>query len=87
MNLQNMVDSATIFIDVRNEDEYAAGHLEGAINIPLSDIPSRKQEIKDLGEKTVIFYCRSGNRSGSAVAHLQQLVDVAHFASVVNYVF
>lgn len=64
MNLQNILDSTTIFIDVRNESEYAAGHLEGAINIPLSDIPARKQEIKGLGEKTVIFYCKSGNRSG-----------------------
>lgn len=72
MRLKELVNADTVFVDVRTKEEYAAGHLDGAINIPLGDIAQRKQEIKGLGNIPVIFYCRSGNRSGSAVAYLQK---------------
>lgn len=72
MRLKEIVKDATLFVDVRTKEEFAAGHLDGAVNIPLGDIVQRKQEIKGLGKIPVIFYCRSGNRSGSAVAYLQK---------------
>lgn len=72
MRLKEIIDSATLFVDVRTKEEFDAGHLEGAVNIPLGDIAKRKQEIKGLGHTPVVFYCRSGNRSGSAVAFLQR---------------
>lgn len=53
------------FIDVRETYEYAEDNL-GAINIPLGEIPSKLQELKDLGEKEIIIHCRSGARSGTA---------------------
>lgn len=58
-------------IDVREADEYAAGHIPASINIPLSSIGKAKEEITDL-DTPLFVYCRSGNRSGQAVAWLKQ---------------
>lgn len=71
MKLSELIDATTQFVDVRTPDEFASGHIEGALNIPLADIAARKNEIKDLGKKPVVLYCRSGNRSGLAVHQLQ----------------
>lgn len=51
-------------VDVRTAEEFAAGHLLDAVNIPLQDLPSRLAEIAT--DKPVVLYCRSGNRSGQA---------------------
>ncbi len=72
MKLAEVVDATTQLVDVRTKEEFAAGHIPGALNIPLADISKRKQEIKDLGKKPVVFYCRSGNRSGLAIVELQK---------------
>jgi rhodanese-related sulfurtransferase len=57
-------------IDVRSEGEFAMGHAEDAINIPLHDIDDRLEEIKQIkGE--IILCCASGNRSGMAQQILQ----------------
>lgn len=56
------------FIDVRNPDEYKAGHIEGAILIPLSVLPVRLHEIDP--EKEVVFICRSGARSSQACEYV-----------------
>lgn len=62
----------TQFVDVRSNLEFASGHLPGALNIPLDQFQVRYTEIDGLGQKPVVFYCRSGNRSGQALAFLQQ---------------
>lgn len=59
------------FIDVRETYEYAEDNL-GAVNIPLGDIPSKIQELKDMGDKEIIIHCRSGARSGTAKQFLEQ---------------
>ncbi len=48
-------------IDVREPDEYAAGHVPGAVLIPLGEVPERVAEVPE-GE-TVYLICRSGGRS------------------------
>lgn len=63
----------TEFVDVRSEMEFKTGHVKGAVNIPLDQLQNRYKEIKGLGETPVVFYCRSGNRSGQAVAYLKQM--------------
>ncbi|GAB4250713.1 MAG: hypothetical protein Kow0079_04220 [Vicingaceae bacterium] len=57
-------------IDVRSAEEFAAGHIENSINIPLHTIPLKIEEIKSM-EKPIVFCCLSGNRSGQAVNFLQ----------------
>lgn len=60
-------------IDVREEDEFLAGHYEGALNIPLSTIPSNPR-LGELSKDTpLVLYCRSGGRSEKALQALKKL--------------
>lgn len=58
-------------VDVRNAWEFEESHANGAINIPLDEIPARINEFKKM-ESPVLLYCRSGNRSGMAASILKQ---------------
>ncbi len=57
-----------IVIDVRTPEEFAAGHLPGAINMPVETFDPAAVPFED-GRETVL-YCRSGNRSGRAAGML-----------------
>ena len=57
-----------VLVDVRTPEEFAEGHLEGAVNINLQG-PDFEGEIAELDpEATYVVYCRSGNRSAQAAA-------------------
>ncbi|MFO0725510.1 MAG: rhodanese-like domain-containing protein [Myxococcota bacterium] len=56
-------------VDVRTPQEFAAGHLEGAVNIPL-DVVQKSPEQVGPKDKAVVVYCRSGHRSGMAKQRL-----------------
>lgn len=56
-------------IDVREDEEVAAGMIAGAIHIPLGQLPERLSEIPKVEE--LILVCRSGNRSGRALGFLE----------------
>lgn len=58
-------------IDVRTPAEFAAGHIEGAVNIPVADFEKRLAEIGDTNT-SVVVYCRSGNRTKAAMAALKR---------------
>ncbi len=66
-----MESNATI-IDVRSPGEFMGGHVAGSINIPLSEIPGRVDEIRNMPQP-LILCCASGNRSGQATMYLKQL--------------
>lgn len=55
-----------VLVDVRQPEEYQAGHIPGAKLVPLPDIERRAAEIAALKNLRVIFYCRSGGRSARA---------------------
>ncbi|NUR72227.1 MAG: rhodanese-like domain-containing protein [Hamadaea sp.] len=57
-------------LDVREPDEWSAGHAPGAVHLPMMEIPVRLAEIPQEGD--VVVVCRSGGRSGQVVAYLQQ---------------
>jgi phage shock protein E len=57
-------------VDVRTPGEYMGGHVSGSINIPLQEIQTRLDEIKQLPQP-IVLCCASGNRSGQATAFLQ----------------
>lgn len=60
--------SAT-FVDVREPDEWAEGHIPGAIHIPLGELDQRANEIP--AEGAIITYCKAGGRSLKAVEVLE----------------
>jgi phage shock protein E len=66
-----LANPATTVVDVRETGEFASGHYDGAINIPLGIVPLRIDEFKAMNGPIVV-YCRSGNRSGRAMNLLKQ---------------
>ena len=76
--VSEVADDAVI-VDVREANEWAAGHAPNAVHIPLGDLPSRLADLPDTDAGTVAVTCRSGGRSSRAVAWLtQQGYDVAN---------
>ena len=55
-----------LVLDVRDPDEFKSGHLRGAKLIPLGSLAGKLSEIEKFKDKTVLVYCRSGNRSATA---------------------
>lgn len=76
---RRLVQGGAKLVDVRSPDEFAGGHIEGAVNIPVQELDGRMSE---LGPKdtTVIVYCRSGARS----AHAARMLKSAGYGAVHN---
>ncbi|WP_301109530.1 FAD-dependent oxidoreductase [Sporosarcina sp.] len=76
--VRDLVEQGAVFIDVREPNEFANGHLLNAVNIPLSELRGRMGEVpKDV---PVYVHCRSGQRSYNAVMALQN----SGYGNVVN---
>ena len=58
-------------LDVREEYEYEAGHVKGAVNLPLREILSQKDSLPK--DRDIYVYCRSAHRSADAVNFLKTL--------------
>jgi len=59
-----------LLLDVREDDEWAAGHAPGAVHVPLHDLPSRLADVPR--DRSVSVLCRSGGRSAQATTFLVQ---------------
>lgn len=74
-----------VLLDVRTREEYAEGYIKGSVNIPLQEI-ERVERI--YPKDTILFvHCRSGARSGRAVAYLQQIgfTNVKNIGGIIDY--
>jgi len=60
-------------IDVREDAEFAKGHIVGARHIPLAQLETRVKELQKYKSKPVIVCCETGNRSSGAMATLRKL--------------
>lgn len=58
------VEAGALLLDVRTPEEFAQGHLPGALNIPVDALEARLGEVPP--EREVVVYCRSGRRSARA---------------------
>jgi phage shock protein E len=65
-NAWPMIQSGALLVDVRSEEEFADGHLDGAVNIEWDKTADLIAAIGDDKQRQVVFYCRSGNRAGKA---------------------
>jgi rhodanese-related sulfurtransferase len=65
-------DPPALLIDVRSEDEYNAGHLTGAMHIPMLELESRISEIQEYRDKEIVTMCPGGGLSLVAVDILQE---------------
>ncbi len=69
------VNDGHVIVDVRRADEYAAGHIPGAILIPNESIGTEKPEQLPDKDQIILIYCRSGNGSKQAA---QKLADMGY---------
>ena len=69
--VRELVKNNNIIIDVRENHEFKRGHIKGAINIPLSELRKRTDEIPK--DKPVYLHCRTGQRSYNATLALQNM--------------
>lgn len=80
-------DEDFILLDVRRADEFAEGHIPGAVNLPNEKIGT--EEIPSLPDKnqTIYIYCRSGNRSKQAADKLLKLgyTNLIEFGGILDY--
>lgn len=60
----------TYLLDVREDDEWAAGHAPTAHHLPMMELPARLAEVPT--DRDVAVICRSGGRSGQVVAYLMR---------------
>ena len=65
--VKELLDSKAIhLVDVREADEFASGHIPGAVNLPLSAF--KAEQLPPPSEVPVVLMCRSGRRAGQALA-------------------
>lgn len=76
-----------IILDVRRPDEYAGGHIPGAINVANESIGNRQiSELPDKGQ-LILVYCRSGKRSKEAAEKLVKLgyTNIVEFGGILDW--
>lgn len=66
-----MAIAQSLWIDVRTAEEFKAGHIAGAINIPYDDIEQKITAVTTDKATDIQLYCRSGRRSGIALETLR----------------
>ena len=77
-----------IILDVRREDEFAAGHIPGAVLLPNETITAETAaEVLPDPEQMILVYCRSGSRSKQAAAKLADLgySDIREFGGILDW--
>jgi len=67
-------------VDVRERWEYEEGHVPGARNVPLGELPGRVDEL----EEPVVLVCASGNRSGQAAHYLTEHGILKNVANLIG---
>lgn len=66
-----LANSGALVLDVRDSQEYDAGHIIEARHMPAAELPAKAESLKKYKEKPVIVYCESGVASGAAARALR----------------
>lgn len=65
---RRLIESGAYLLDVREDDEWSAGHAPEAVHVAMGTVPDRHAELPT--DRTVVCICRVGGRSGSVAAAL-----------------
>ena len=66
------INNGAVLVDVRTSDEFAEGHLQGAVNVPYEEVVDWVAQQQDITlDSDIVLYCHSGKRSGKAEKWLQ----------------
>jgi len=76
---KSMLDKGAVIIDVRSEKEFLTGHVDNSLNIPLADLPSHFNKLKDKHQH-IILCCKSGMRTRAA----EILMSSKGYVNIVN---
>lgn len=78
-----------ILLDVRTQEEYDAGHIEGAILLPDYEIGTRAETVLGDKDALILVYYRSGRRSQNAAKELAALgyTNVKDFGGIINWTY
>ena len=76
-----------VILDVREQDEYDAGHISGAILIPYTQIEAKANEMLPDKDQLILVYCRSGRRSKIAAEALVKLgyTNITEFGGIMDW--
>ena len=76
-----------IILDVREQDEFDAGHIPGAILLPYTEIESKAEKMLPDKDKQILVYCRSGRRSKIAAESLAKLgyTNIKEFGGIIDW--
>ena len=76
-----------IILDVREQDEYDAGHIPGAIVIPHEELADKAVEVLTDKDQLILVYCRSGRRSKIAAEALVELgyTNIKEFGGIIDW--
>ena len=77
--VHTLVKQGAVLLDVRGPEEFAAGHLDGALNIPVQVLEGQLSQLPKK-DRAIVVYCRSGARSARA----RQLLLAAGYTSVTD---
>lgn len=76
-----------VILDVREKDEYDAGHIKDAVLIPYGEIAEKAENVIPDKDKQILVYCRSGRRSKIAAETLAQIgyTNVKEFGGIIDW--
>lgn len=76
-----------VLLDVRTQEEYDSGHIEGAILIPDYEIGAKAESVLTDKDELILVYCRSGRRSKNAASELAALgyTNVKEFGGITGW--
>ena len=76
-----------VILDVREQDEYDAGHIPGAVLLPYTRVDELAESMLPDKDRTILVYCRTGRRSKIAAQSLAELgySDVLEFGGILNW--
>ena len=68
-----LVNSAEgVFLDIRDGIDYKKGHIADSVHIPLSQLPTRREELTKYKDKPIIVVCKMGQSAGPATKQLRE---------------